>query len=45
MDNIGTIFYEQSSLVGARLTDNDASPDLIDDKNAVEKTCPQSTHH
>ena len=32
MDNIGTIFYEQSSLVGARLTDNDASPDLIDDK-------------
>lgn len=32
MDNIGTIFYEQSSLVGARLTDNDASPDLIDGK-------------
>ena len=32
MDNIGTIFYEQSSLVGARLTDNDASPDLVDDK-------------
>lgn len=32
MDNIGTIFYEQSSLVGARLKDNDASPDLIDDK-------------
>lgn len=29
MDNIGTIFYEQSSLVGARLTDNDASPDLM----------------
>lgn len=32
MDNIGTIFYEQSSLVGARLTDNDTSLDLIDDK-------------
>jgi len=32
MDNIGTIFYEQPGLVGARLTDNDASPDLIDDK-------------
>lgn len=32
MDNIGTIFYEQPGLVGVRLTDNDASPDLIDDK-------------
>lgn len=32
MDNIGTIFYEQHRLVGARLTDNDASSDLIDDK-------------
>lgn len=32
MDNIGTIFYAQSGLVSARLTDNDASPDLMDDK-------------
>lgn len=32
MDNIGTIFYERSGLVGARLTDNDASTDLTDDK-------------
>ena len=32
MDNIGTIFYERSGLVSARLTGNDASPDLIDDK-------------
>lgn len=32
MDNIGTIFYEQPGLVSARLTDNDASPDLVDDK-------------
>lgn len=34
MDNIGTIFYEQPGLVGARLTDNDASPDLIDGKRS-----------
>lgn len=32
MDNIGTIFHERSGLVSARLTGNDASPDLIDDK-------------
>lgn len=32
MDNIGTIFYEQPGLMSARLTNNDASPDLVDDK-------------
>ncbi|EPJ9230074.1 hypothetical protein ACUA1E_002121 [Citrobacter koseri] len=32
MDNIGTIFYLRPGLVSARLTDNDTSPDLVDDK-------------